>query len=104
MAKIERLAEAQHARLQGFYDEMLAAGLSTASADRPVAEAAITGLYGELRRPSPQFLWFPSPMCSLVAIGLLKHASAGQSRRANTWAMGTTGTAARAAAVRRTGR
>jgi hypothetical protein len=35
--------------------------LSTAPADRATAEAAITGLYGLLKRPPPEFVWVDSP-------------------------------------------
>ncbi|MFG2028063.1 DUF6745 domain-containing protein [Streptomyces sp. NPDC048825] len=36
-------------------------GLSTLPADRPRAEAAVTGLYRLIGEPPPEFVWVPSP-------------------------------------------
>jgi hypothetical protein len=41
--------------------EWLGHGLSTAGADRPAAEEAVTGLYALLGEPPPEFVWIPSP-------------------------------------------
>ncbi|POM26555.1 hypothetical protein BTM25_09560 [Actinomadura rubteroloni] len=42
-------------------DDWLGRALSTEPADRPAAEAAITGLYRLLGAPPPRFVWVPSP-------------------------------------------
>ncbi|GAB2617777.1 hypothetical protein GCM10027168_57720 [Streptomyces capparidis] len=42
-------------------DDWLAHGLSTAPADRPRAEAAVTALYALLGAEPPEFVWVPSP-------------------------------------------
>ncbi|HKD99349.1 MAG TPA: hypothetical protein VKB69_17365, partial [Micromonosporaceae bacterium] len=50
-------------------DEWLAAGLSTAPADRPAAERAIARLYGRHGRPRPRFEWVDSPAKALPLSG-----------------------------------
>ncbi|MXQ65145.1 hypothetical protein GQ466_13980 [Actinomadura rayongensis] len=42
-------------------DDWLGRALSTEPADRPAAEAAITGLYRLVGAPPPRFVWVPSP-------------------------------------------
>ncbi|WP_407562468.1 DUF6745 domain-containing protein [Streptomyces sp. 184] len=42
-------------------DEWLGHGFSTLPADRPAAEAALTGLYRLVGTPPPRFVWIPSP-------------------------------------------
>ena len=45
--------------------EWLNHGLCTASADRPAAEDAVTGLYALLGLPRPRFVWVASPTAAL---------------------------------------
>ncbi|MEV5574035.1 DUF6745 domain-containing protein [Spirillospora sp. NPDC052269] len=42
-------------------DEWIEQGLCALPADRPAAEAAISELYARVRRPTPRFVWVPSP-------------------------------------------
>ncbi|WP_169988923.1 DUF6745 domain-containing protein [Microbispora sp. H10836] len=42
--------------------------LSTRPADRPAAEAAITGLYGLIGLAPPRFHWVPSPLTALTTL------------------------------------
>lgn len=62
--KIESLTPAQEIRLEEFYQESLKIGLSTAPADRPTAEAAITKLYEKMGEKVPNFIWVDSPLAA----------------------------------------
>ncbi|RAY10991.1 hypothetical protein DPM19_32280 [Actinomadura craniellae] len=50
----------------GIRDEWLNHGLSTSSADRSTAEAAITGLYRLIGAAPPRFVWVDSPGAALA--------------------------------------
>ncbi|MEU8198889.1 DUF6745 domain-containing protein [Microbispora amethystogenes] len=49
-------------------EEWLGHALSTRPADRPAAEAAISGLYGLLGLAPPRFHWVPSPFTALTTV------------------------------------
>ncbi|MFF2553732.1 DUF6745 domain-containing protein [Nocardia sp. NPDC058058] len=46
-------------------DEWLRTGLSTAPADRDIAQRAVTELYRLVGQPPPQFVWVPSPAAAV---------------------------------------
>ncbi|AUH39444.1 hypothetical protein CXR04_03510 [Streptomyces sp. CMB-StM0423] len=49
-------------------DDWLGHAFSTLPADRPAAEAAVTGLYGLAGAPPPRFVWIPSPAAAPPAL------------------------------------
>ncbi len=49
-------------------DEWLGHGLSTAPADRPAAETAVTSLYARLGRARPRFAWVDSPAAAMPLV------------------------------------
>lgn len=49
-------------------EEWLGRALSTLPADRPAAEAAISGLYHLIGLPPPRFHWVPSPITALATV------------------------------------
>ena len=59
--RIERLTAAQQARFGEFVERWTAIGLSTASADRPRAEAAIRWMYAHAKLREPRIVWCGSP-------------------------------------------
>jgi hypothetical protein len=63
-------------RMRAWGDEWRDVAGSTAPADRPRAEAAITSLYVAAGKPEPVFAWVPSP-----AAGIQAYTFACQSRR-----------------------
>jgi hypothetical protein len=63
------IAEEYWQRAAEIRDEWLATGLSTAPADRPAAEQAITRLYARHGRLRPRFEWADSPAKALTLVG-----------------------------------
>ena len=59
--KIDKLTKKQEMLLVEHRDKWLAIGRSTEPADRPKAEAAITGLYKDRKLAAPEFWWVQSP-------------------------------------------
>ncbi|MFI0352669.1 DUF6745 domain-containing protein [Actinomadura sp. 9N407] len=49
-------------------EEWLGRALSTLPADRPAAEAAISGIYGLLGLDPPRFHWVPSPVAAMETV------------------------------------
>lgn len=66
MTKINSLTAEQEIRLPQFRDEWFRIGCSTAPADRPRAEAAITEMYRIIGKDKPQFIWFDSPATCIL--------------------------------------
>ena len=62
MKKIEKLTDAQNAKLTDYAKRWTEIGLSTAPADRPRAEAAIVEMYRVAGLPAPRIVWCGSPM------------------------------------------
>lgn len=67
------LTESDLAKLVTFRKEWQQIVLSTAPADRPVAEKAITELYRMAGFRPPSFLWVRSPMAVLLVVALLEN-------------------------------
>ena len=72
MARIESLTPEQAARVPVFRAEYLAAGLNTAPADRPRAEAAFARAYRRIGRKPVPVIWVDSPLAASLAFAALK--------------------------------
>lgn len=57
MTRLETLTPDQWAEVRRMRADWLGDGMSTAPADRPRAEAAITEMYRLIGKPPPQFVW-----------------------------------------------
>ena len=67
MGKIEKLTAEQEQALVAYHAECMAIGTSTAPADRPRAEAAISKMYQFIGKPQPTFVWCDSPATCILA-------------------------------------
>jgi hypothetical protein len=67
MGKIEKLTAEQEQALVAYHAECMAIGTSTAPADRPRAEAAISKMYQLIGKPQPTFVWCDSPATCILA-------------------------------------
>ena len=67
MGKIEKLTKEQELALVAYHAECMAIGTSTAPADRPKAEAAISKMYQFIGKPQPTFVWCDSPATCILA-------------------------------------
>ncbi len=67
---ITELTPEQWTQVHAKRDQWLAHGLSTAPADRPTAETAITEMYRLIGKAAPQFLWVDSPATANLAMWL----------------------------------
>ena len=67
MGKIEKLTADQEQALVAYHAECMAIGTSTAPADRPRAEAAISKMYQFIGKPQPKFIWCDSPATCILA-------------------------------------
>jgi len=67
MGKIEKLTAEQEQALVAYHAECMAIGTSTAPADRPKAEAAISKMYQFIGKPQPKFIWCDSPATCILA-------------------------------------
>jgi len=81
-AKLESLTGEQWAQVHTMRAEWLQWGMSTAPADRPAAEAAITEMYRLGGHVPPGFVWVDSPATAALAMWLLS-GFAGQKLRAS---------------------
>src|ERR1019366_6866211 len=70
-AKIIALTPEQFARLPVFHDEWLRIGSCTEPAERPLAERALTAMYGRIGEPAPPILWVDSPATGCLMIAML---------------------------------
>lgn len=82
MKKIEKLIAKQERDLIAYREEWLAIGRSTAPADRPTAEAAITSMYSLLEKPKPYFWWCDGPAVGSMVRTVLSRANLGDNLRA----------------------
>src|SRR5687768_15608893 len=55
--RIEKLTDAERAKMPGWAEKWIALGLSTQPADRPMFEAAATRCYLAARLNPPRFVW-----------------------------------------------
>jgi hypothetical protein len=69
--KITELTPGQWQMVHQRRTEWLGSGLSTAPADRPAAEQAITGMYRLIKEKPPQYFWADSPAGALMATAVL---------------------------------
>ena len=92
MAKINALTDEQLAALPVYAEKWRRIGLSTAPADRPAAEKAITLMYREAGLAPPAIIWAGSPIGAALTAACLKTAgdsvwdSVWDSVRASVWA------------------
>src|ERR1019366_1094198 len=68
---IESLTPAQEQALIAYRNKWLAIGRSTAPANRPAAEAAITRMYELLGHPKPRFWWSDGPAVGSIVRTLI---------------------------------
>ena len=93
MGKIEKLTAEQEQALVAYHAECMAIGTSTAPADRPRAEAAISKMYQFIGKPQPTFIWCDSPATCILARFVLQEwlktakekSSLGSSLRSSLW-------------------
>src|SRR5205807_7606185 len=90
MTRIEKLTPAQEALIPVVRDEWLALGLSTAPADRPMAERGIRMAYEIAGLAAPRVTWCGSPLGNAltryVVLGFgEKLAMSGDSVGASVW-------------------
>ena len=70
--RLEKLTDAQIARLPAIRAEWLSIGLSTAPGDRPRAEAGVAKAYAAAGLPPPKLIiWLDSPMQGAMGAALL---------------------------------
>lgn len=84
MIKLDRLTDDQWQQVHAARADWLAHGLSTAPADRPTTETAITEMYRLIDRPEPQFVWVDSPAAATLAIWLFNGLT-GKSTKDQLW-------------------
>lgn len=58
---IDKLTEAQQAKIPEYQKEFLQIGLSTAVVDKAAAELAVTAAYKYIKKQPPSFLWVDGP-------------------------------------------
>lgn len=81
MKKIDKLTDAQTARIPAFRDAWMRAGLSTEPADRPRAEAGVRLAYEAAGlQPPGRIIWLDSPMAGALGAALLAGAAKVQDR------------------------
>jgi hypothetical protein len=68
------LTEDELSRLVVARDRWLAAGVSTESADRPTANAAVAEAYAAIGEPSPAIAWLDSPLAGVVGSWMVRTA------------------------------
>ena len=66
------LTATEQAQLQAYHQRYLAAGLATAPADRPRAEAALAAVYRRLGRDPVPVVWVASPLTASLLIAALQ--------------------------------
>lgn len=65
-SQIEDLTPDQETKLEAYYEECLASGLSTAPADAEKAEAAVRELYACAEEKTPECVWVDSPLAGFM--------------------------------------